>query len=245
MIIVIYLYYVLFPSGCTVVVCLLLTYILLSYLVRLLCYFFFFFKQNTAYEWRISDWSSDVCASDRGLAERDAERAHDRVCRGDVEVQVRHHVLAHVLAARKLAVPARAEADALDLVELVVAGIDGGDELARLIDVRARLLHRLHLPRQVLHRLASAPLGKAARLVAGERNLGSQREHVRRKPLRSEEHTSELQSLMRISYAVFCFKKKKIIMYISHYHVSHHMIKSTTINRNAHHNVQNQKKLIM
>src|SRR3546814_7870578 len=28
-------------------------------------------------------------------------------------------------------------------------------------------------------------------------------------PLRSEEHTSELQSLMRISYAVFCLKKKK------------------------------------
>src|SRR3546814_5797667 len=29
--------------------------------------------------------------------------------------------------------------------------------------------------------------------------------------IRSEEHTSELQSLMRISYAVFCLKKKKII----------------------------------
>src|SRR3546814_3812190 len=29
--------------------------------------------------------------------------------------------------------------------------------------------------------------------------------------LRSEEHTSELQSLMRISYAVFCLKKKKNI----------------------------------
>src|SRR3546814_4358077 len=28
--------------------------------------------------------------------------------------------------------------------------------------------------------------------------------------IRSEEHTSELQSLMRISYAVFCLKKKKI-----------------------------------
>src|SRR3546814_1385380 len=28
-------------------------------------------------------------------------------------------------------------------------------------------------------------------------------------PWRSEEHTSELQSLMRISYAVFCLKKKK------------------------------------
>src|SRR3546814_1623437 len=30
---------------------------------------------------------------------------------------------------------------------------------------------------------------------------------------RSEEHTSELQSLMRISYAVFCLKKKKTITY--------------------------------
>src|SRR3546814_2807471 len=37
--------------------------------------------------------------------------------------------------------------------------------------------------------------------------------HVKRHPIferdRSEEHTSELQSLMRISYAVFCLKKKK------------------------------------
>src|SRR3546814_10770586 len=31
----------------------------------------------------------------------------------------------------------------------------------------------------------------------------------RRRRLKSEEHTSELQSLMRISYAVFCLKKKK------------------------------------
>src|SRR3546814_6522487 len=31
-------------------------------------------------------------------------------------------------------------------------------------------------------------------------------------PARSEEHTSELQSLMRISYAVFCLKKKKMIL---------------------------------
>src|SRR3546814_7888930 len=32
--------------------------------------------------------------------------------------------------------------------------------------------------------------------------------------IRSEEHTSELQSLMRISYAVFCLKKKKITLCI-------------------------------
>src|SRR3546814_3490933 len=37
---------------------------------------------------------------------------------------------------------------------------------------------------------------------------------------RSEEHTSELQSLMRISYAVFCLKKKKTqqIMISTHHH---------------------------
>src|SRR3546814_3728287 len=34
------------------------------------------------------------------------------------------------------------------------------------------------------------------------------RENVHKRYLRSEEHTSELQSLMRISYAVFCLKKK-------------------------------------
>src|SRR3546814_19188920 len=36
--------------------------------------------------------------------------------------------------------------------------------------------------------------------------------------LRSEEHTSELQSLMRISYAVFCLKKKNIRMHLQHHH---------------------------
>src|SRR3546814_2354256 len=36
---------------------------------------------------------------------------------------------------------------------------------------------------------------------------------LRQNDLRSEEHTSELQSLMRISYAVFCLKKKKQNIY--------------------------------
>src|SRR3546814_2011557 len=40
------------------------------------------------------------------------------------------------------------------------------------------------------------------RVVQFHRRIGIER-------LRSEEHTSELQSLMRISYAVFCLKKKK------------------------------------
>src|SRR3546814_5643417 len=38
---------------------------------------------------------------------------------------------------------------------------------------------------------------------------GFSRRHGSENPARSEEHTSELQSLMRISYAVFCLKKKK------------------------------------
>src|SRR3546814_2035738 len=41
------------------------------------------------------------------------------------------------------------------------------------------------------------------------RSLVSNRSKSSRKRSRSEEHTSELQSLMRISYAVFCLKKKK------------------------------------
>src|SRR3546814_5234448 len=43
--------------------------------------------------------------------------------------------------------------------------------------------------------------------------------------IRSEEHTSELQSLMRISYAVFCLKKKKIKNTINKNHYAiHHLI---------------------
>src|SRR3546814_6666174 len=46
-----------------------------------------------------------------------------------------------------------------------------------------------------------------------QRSRGADRECAPgsvRGQIRSEEHTSELQSLMRISYAVFCLKKKKI-----------------------------------
>src|SRR3546814_10098238 len=44
--------------------------------------------------------------------------------------------------------------------------------------------------------------------------------HLKVLALRSEEHTSELQSLMRISYAVFCLKKKKKINII-YKHTNH------------------------
>src|SRR3546814_8469768 len=49
--------------------------------------------------------------------------------------------------------------------------------------------------------------------------------------VRSEEHTSELQSLMRISYAVFCLKKKK--MHYNNKNASNHIMLLTTHRENT------------
>src|SRR3546814_5147041 len=106
---------------------------------------FFFFKQKTAYEMRISDWSSDVCSS-------------------DLEVQ-----------AAQTRPPA---------------------------------------PVPGWRKPAGA---RAVRTAAQQRRRGQRARRRRRGRAgaadRSEEHTSELQSLMRISYAVFCLKKKKQTKY--------------------------------
>src|SRR3546814_4773820 len=55
------------------------------------------------------------------------------------------------------------------------------------------------------HHAAPAPADRGAQR---HRKPIAQRALVARPDVRSEEHTSELQSLMRISYAVFCLKKK-------------------------------------
>src|SRR3546814_7150712 len=50
---------------------------MLSCVCILVVYVFFFFKQKTAYEMRISDWSSDVCSADlRAVAPRADRTAH-------------------------------------------------------------------------------------------------------------------------------------------------------------------------
>src|SRR3546814_9044325 len=54
--------------------------------------------------------------------------------------------------------------------------------------------------------------------------------HVEDTPLRSEEHTSELQSLMRNSYAVFCLTKKKEIT-INTYYSNKHTTKNKYIRK--------------
>src|SRR3546814_8379268 len=113
-------------------------YFLLFFMCSLFC---FFFKQKTAYEMRISDWSSDVCSSDLQT--------------------------------------------------------DDGKHDSAAISSREAILEEI-----------------------GTHFHGT----LYRKGTRSEEHTSELQSLMRISYAVFCLKKKTIINHLhAHYAEQHHI----------------------
>src|SRR3546814_9173077 len=53
-------------------------------------------------------------------------------------------------------------------------------------------------PPRCIGLLANTPMGRPMGVIMARPNFG-----------RSEEHTSELQSLMRLSYAVLCLKKKK------------------------------------
>src|SRR3546814_7292881 len=75
---------------------------------------------------------------------------------------------------------------------------------AQSLGNRHDILHR-PVPEGMVRRAPCAvPEG-----VAGTRAGGGSGHAVSGSGIRSEEHTSELQSLMRISYAVFCLKKKK------------------------------------
>src|SRR3546814_4530690 len=130
-------------------------------------YCFFFFKQKTAYEMRISDWSSDVCSSDLEVAI--GERV-ERECRGE-----RAHRRRHLLGRH----PALGGAGLVILAHRRCAAIE---RLLLHLDDRHRDSRR-----QEVHRNAAAHRARADHADA----------------LRSEEHTSELQSLMRTSYAVF------------------------------------------
>src|SRR3546814_9960676 len=68
--------------------------------------------------------------------------------------------------------------------------------------LRALSHHGLH-PSREIDDIAFDARGR------GNAPIGFDERKERATPVRSEEHTSELQSLMRISYAVFCLKKKK------------------------------------
>src|SRR3546814_1858187 len=55
----------------------------------------------------------------------------------------------------------------------------------------------------------------------GEGDIGGVGDRLVDRRQRSEEHTSELQSLMRISYAVFCLNKKKIKIHDENTKITH------------------------
>src|SRR3546814_6325560 len=113
----------------------------------------FCFKQKTAYDMRISGWSSDVCSSDLNIG--------------------RHRPAAQGFG------PASAEHGPHPLGGAIRAVTAAGGQCAR-------------------------PSGDGGGTAA-----------------RSEEHTSELQSLMRISYAVFCLKKKTTNTQTTHNKIYH------------------------
>src|SRR3546814_4728781 len=142
----------------------------------------FFFKQKTAYELRISDWSSDVCSSDLQLAppRHQQERPRRPLPSGQRGV--------HAEAAGLPAIEHAAQH--LARVAMQVDETRIGEDLAQQRDAQ-RVLRRL-----LQHPHPGCRRGRAPFAIAQLRQE------------RSEEHTSELQSLMRISYAVFCLKKK-------------------------------------
>src|SRR3546814_4159418 len=131
---------------------------------------------------RISDWSSDVCSSD--LLGRPSIDAGEHQLRGAVHRDIEESFAAFVAQFGDI------DVEIADLVLL---------ELLRLLAIRLRQSAD-PVPLQ-------AAVKRRARQVR-DHVLQRDEDVIERQP-RSEEHTSELQSLMRISYAVFCLKKKK------------------------------------
>src|SRR3546814_8983174 len=130
---------------------------------------------------RISDWSSDVCSSDLLLPQ---------------------HLAAVAVGAR--AVHAQQRGGSGNLWQAAQQGERLLSQLLRRCGRQAAACRR----RTGLRGLRSGrrwPLRTVRRLDAGAAapHAAHAEDH------RSEEHTSELQSLMRISYAVFCLKKKQ------------------------------------
>src|SRR3546814_4677590 len=133
------------------------------------CVSCFFFKQKTAYEMRISDWSSDVCSSDlRDAGTLILSGANSYA--GDTEVE------AGTLVGNARALRGNVRNAATLVFDQRENGSFSGS--IRALDGNAGTMVKR---------------GSGVLTLTGPSTLD-----------RSEEHTSELQSLMRTSYAVFC-----------------------------------------
>src|SRR3546814_3333622 len=128
---------------------------------------------------RISDWSSDVCSS-------------DLMPTGDITAAIAGALL-------RTKVPADDIAIRIEHEDRVV--LDAIDKQAEALLAQTQQFLLLASLAEI-----TRDFGEAAKFAAV---VDQPRDDDVRPECRSEEHTSELQSLMRISYAVFCSKKKK------------------------------------
>src|SRR3546814_1066741 len=155
---------------------------------------FFFFKQKTAYEMRISDWSSDVCSSDLRVTDLYLRRGYylaqavlpvQEVVDGVVEISVVEGRLGQVT----VQVDPKAPIDEAR-VRAMLAPLQPGQPLHRERYERAMLLLSdlpgLRVQSAIEPGLEPGTTDLTVQIAPGDR---------------SEAHTSELQSLMRISYA--------------------------------------------
>src|SRR3546814_4237518 len=150
---------------------------------------FFFFKQKTAYEMRISDWSSDVCSSDLHLLVLFAgvmivvglSMLRGKSGGGDPDVRITRPIAVRLVVIGVLA-GLLSGFFGIGGGFLIVPGIMLGSGMPILNAVGSSLFS----------------VGAFGSATAFNYALSG----------RSEEHPSELQSLMRISYAVSCLKKK-------------------------------------
>src|SRR3546814_1868547 len=144
-----------------------------------------YFKQKTAYEMRIRDWSSDVCSSDLP-----SPAATKRQCRqvslpspnGSGKLLCQFHLFEIEFDRGCPPEDGDRNLDAvLFEIQFLDRAVEAGERTVQNLDLITDLVIDVDLV-----------LGLSRGFLFG----------------RSEEHTSELQSLMRISYAVFCLKKK-------------------------------------
>src|SRR3546814_3080678 len=145
---------------------------------------------------RISDWSSDVCSSDLIGA------ACMRIADGDGE-ELKESKLRALVGRRdqrRQRQRGRGRGEGGELVHRAIFSHRAGAGRG------AAILRRSSSNTSSASRTRPASASSRPRFIDPS-NI--RRSSSSRKSWRSEEHTSELQSLMRISYAVFCLKKKK------------------------------------
>src|SRR3546814_2249026 len=134
--------------------------------------FFFFFKQKTAYEMRISDWSSDVCSSDLAIPP----------------------IPPCTPLSRSSSSVAAAAASTVELV-----GLEPTSDRHYVCEGAPQSTQT-----QAIAHFLTFHLDDSCRFVcSGVGSCTRSNFTCPENAVRSEEHTSELQSLMRTSYAVF------------------------------------------